>query len=158
MINGEKAAFNTPTFAQKRERTLDMLIKDLFSEHMNEGRGVSRYFIIKSWMTGWSDYFGFPLSVSFHQCFILIFIVVLLWSEGELCKAWEPSNKGMCVSWFLDLCTMLWSEFTNDVSELPSLVKWWYPQVVLKCRQYTGFTYRTKTQKPGKSIYFMVKA
>jgi hypothetical protein len=52
VINGEKAAFNTPTFAQKRERTLDMLIKDLFSEHMNEGRGVSRYFIIKSWMTG----------------------------------------------------------------------------------------------------------
>lgn len=43
MINGEKAAFNTPTFAQKRERTLDMLIKDLFSEHMNEGRGVSRH-------------------------------------------------------------------------------------------------------------------
>jgi hypothetical protein len=42
VINGEKAAFNTPTFAQKRERTLDMLIKDLFSEHMNDGRGVSR--------------------------------------------------------------------------------------------------------------------
>jgi hypothetical protein len=43
VINGEKAAFNTPTFAQKRERTLDMLIKDLFSEHMNDGRGVSRH-------------------------------------------------------------------------------------------------------------------
>ncbi|KAJ8877990.1 hypothetical protein PR048_022453 [Dryococelus australis] len=41
LINGEKAAFNTPTFSQKRERTLDMLIKDLYSEHMNEGRGVS---------------------------------------------------------------------------------------------------------------------
>ncbi|XP_069702439.1 GTPase-activating Rap/Ran-GAP domain-like protein 3 isoform X2 [Periplaneta americana] len=40
LINGEKAAFNTPTFAQKRERTLDMLIKDLFSEHMNDGRGT----------------------------------------------------------------------------------------------------------------------
>ncbi|XP_034235197.1 GTPase-activating Rap/Ran-GAP domain-like protein 3 isoform X2 [Thrips palmi] len=38
MINGEKAAFNTPTFAQKRERTLDMLIKDLHSEHMPDGR------------------------------------------------------------------------------------------------------------------------
>jgi hypothetical protein len=43
VINGEKAAFNTPTFAQKRERTLDMLIKDLFSENMNDGRGVRRY-------------------------------------------------------------------------------------------------------------------
>jgi hypothetical protein len=43
VINGEKAAFNTPTFSQKRERTLDMLIKDLFSEHMNEGRGVRRH-------------------------------------------------------------------------------------------------------------------
>ncbi|XP_054270708.1 GTPase-activating Rap/Ran-GAP domain-like protein 3 isoform X2 [Macrosteles quadrilineatus] len=36
LINGEKAAFNTPTFAQKRERTLDMLIKDLYSEHMGD--------------------------------------------------------------------------------------------------------------------------
>lgn len=41
VINGEKSAFNTPTFAQKRERTLDMLIKDLYSEYMNEGKGVS---------------------------------------------------------------------------------------------------------------------
>lgn len=40
MINGEKAAFNTPIFAQKRERTLDMLIKDLYHEHMAD-RGVS---------------------------------------------------------------------------------------------------------------------
>lgn len=40
LINGEKAAFNTPTFSQKRERTLDMLIKDLYSEHMAENRGT----------------------------------------------------------------------------------------------------------------------
>ncbi|GIY89820.1 hypothetical protein CDAR_522612 [Caerostris darwini] len=40
LINGEKAAFNTPTFAQKRERTLDMLIKDLYTEHMAENRGT----------------------------------------------------------------------------------------------------------------------
>ncbi|XP_067126420.1 GTPase-activating Rap/Ran-GAP domain-like protein 3 isoform X3 [Centruroides vittatus] len=38
LINGEKAAFNTPTFAQKRERTLEMLIKDLYAEHMSENR------------------------------------------------------------------------------------------------------------------------
>ncbi|CAM1314470.1 GARNL3 (predicted) [Pycnogonum litorale] len=39
LINGEKASFNTPIFAQKRERTLDMLIKDLCSEYTNETRG-----------------------------------------------------------------------------------------------------------------------
>ncbi|KAF6203788.1 hypothetical protein GE061_002123 [Apolygus lucorum] len=36
LINGEKATFNTPIFAQKRERTLDMLIKDLCQEHMSD--------------------------------------------------------------------------------------------------------------------------
>ncbi|XP_074653894.1 GTPase-activating Rap/Ran-GAP domain-like protein 3 isoform X3 [Tubulanus polymorphus] len=36
LINGEKAAFNTPVFAQKRERTLDMLIKNLYQEYMPE--------------------------------------------------------------------------------------------------------------------------
>ncbi|XP_065200520.1 GTPase-activating Rap/Ran-GAP domain-like protein 3 isoform X3 [Planococcus citri] len=41
LINGEKAAFNTPTFAKKRERTLDMLIKDLYSEHMNDTNRVT---------------------------------------------------------------------------------------------------------------------
>ncbi|GAB6031593.1 hypothetical protein CHUAL_009358 [Chamberlinius hualienensis] len=40
LINGEKAAFNTPIFSQKRERTLDMLIKDLFTEHMSENRST----------------------------------------------------------------------------------------------------------------------
>ncbi|XP_076275475.1 GTPase-activating Rap/Ran-GAP domain-like protein 3 isoform X1 [Rhynchophorus ferrugineus] len=38
MINGEKATFDTPTFARKRQRTLDMLIKDLYSEHMTDAR------------------------------------------------------------------------------------------------------------------------
>ena len=32
-INGEKAAFNTPIFAQKRERTLDSLLRDVYTEH-----------------------------------------------------------------------------------------------------------------------------
>ncbi|CAG9836818.1 unnamed protein product [Diabrotica balteata] len=41
LINGEKATFETPTFARKRQRTLDMLIKDLYSEHMIDGRMVS---------------------------------------------------------------------------------------------------------------------
>lgn len=41
LMNGEKATFETPTFARKRERTLDMLIKDLYSEHMTDARMVS---------------------------------------------------------------------------------------------------------------------
>nr|XP_045581398.1 GTPase-activating Rap/Ran-GAP domain-like protein 3 [Procambarus clarkii] len=40
LINGEKATFNTPIFSQKRERTLDMLIKDLYQEHINDNRGT----------------------------------------------------------------------------------------------------------------------
>ncbi|CAD5123259.1 DgyrCDS11618 [Dimorphilus gyrociliatus] len=36
LINGEKAAFNTPVFAQKRERTLDSLIRTLYQEHAPE--------------------------------------------------------------------------------------------------------------------------
>jgi hypothetical protein len=36
VINGEKAAFNTPVFAQKRERTLDMLIKNVYQDYMPE--------------------------------------------------------------------------------------------------------------------------
>jgi len=34
---------------------------------------------------------GFPLSVLFHQCSILISFVILL-SEGQAGEAWEPSN------------------------------------------------------------------
>lgn len=41
VINGEKAAFNTPIFSQKRERTLDMLIRDMYAEVMTEHRGVT---------------------------------------------------------------------------------------------------------------------
>ncbi|ESP05020.1 hypothetical protein LOTGIDRAFT_109410, partial [Lottia gigantea] len=36
LINGEKAVVNNPLFAQKRERTLDMLIKTLYQEYMSE--------------------------------------------------------------------------------------------------------------------------
>jgi len=41
VINGEKAAFNTPVFAQKRQRTLEMLIRSLYQEHMPENSKVS---------------------------------------------------------------------------------------------------------------------
>ncbi|PVD22442.1 hypothetical protein C0Q70_18255 [Pomacea canaliculata] len=36
MINGEKAAVNNPLFAQKRERTLEMLIRNLYQEYMGD--------------------------------------------------------------------------------------------------------------------------
>jgi fluoride ion exporter CrcB/FEX len=42
-----------------------------------------------------SQYFAFPLSVSLHQCFVLIFILALLLSEGQAGEAWEPSK--ICV-------------------------------------------------------------
>lgn len=36
LINGEKAAVNNPLFAQKRERTLEMLIKNIYQDYMTE--------------------------------------------------------------------------------------------------------------------------
>lgn len=45
LINGEKATFNTPTFSKKRERTLDMLIKDLYSEHVSDTRMVRKSYV-----------------------------------------------------------------------------------------------------------------
>lgn len=32
VINGEKATLETPTFSQKRQRTLDMLIRSLYQD------------------------------------------------------------------------------------------------------------------------------
>jgi len=40
-----------------------------------------------------SQHFDFPLSISFHQCFILFFICTLLLVKGQTDKAWEPSKK-----------------------------------------------------------------
>ncbi|XP_012283954.1 GTPase-activating Rap/Ran-GAP domain-like protein 3 isoform X2 [Orussus abietinus] len=41
LINGEKAAFDTPTFSRKRERTLDTLLKDMYQEQMPDSKGNS---------------------------------------------------------------------------------------------------------------------
>lgn len=41
VINGEKAAVNNPLFAQKRERTLEMLIRNLYQEYMGDANKVS---------------------------------------------------------------------------------------------------------------------
>jgi hypothetical protein len=51
------------------------------------------------WCTKWhregvlSQYFCFPLSVSFHQCSILIFIYMLLLAERQTGEACELSKK-----------------------------------------------------------------
>ncbi|KAL7301678.1 hypothetical protein TKK_0005680 [Trichogramma kaykai] len=41
LINGEKATFDTPTFSRKRERTLDMLLRDMYQEHTQDGKSNS---------------------------------------------------------------------------------------------------------------------
>lgn len=41
LINGEKATFQTPTFSKKRERTLEMLIKDLYEDYMHDSKLAS---------------------------------------------------------------------------------------------------------------------
>lgn len=41
-MNGEKAAFQTPTFALKRQRTLDTLIRDIYAEHCSDHKVVSK--------------------------------------------------------------------------------------------------------------------
>lgn len=43
LINGEKATFQTPTFSRKRERTLEMLIKDLYEEYAHDTKTVSYF-------------------------------------------------------------------------------------------------------------------
>jgi hypothetical protein len=40
------------------------------------------------------------LSLSFHRCFLLIFIVMSLLPEGQTCEAWVPFKKQRCFeSW-----------------------------------------------------------
>jgi hypothetical protein len=34
-----------------------------------------------------------PVLESFHQCFVLMFVYMLLVPEGKTGKAWEPSEK-----------------------------------------------------------------
>ncbi|KAJ8672830.1 hypothetical protein QAD02_004090 [Eretmocerus hayati] len=41
LINGEKATFDTPTFSQKRERTLDTLLRDMYQEHTQDVKSNS---------------------------------------------------------------------------------------------------------------------
>lgn len=36
VINGEKAAFNSQVFAEKRTRTIDLSIKDMYMEYLKD--------------------------------------------------------------------------------------------------------------------------
>lgn len=36
VINGEKAAFHSQVFSEKRERTMDLLIKDMYMDYLND--------------------------------------------------------------------------------------------------------------------------
>jgi acyl-CoA synthetase (AMP-forming)/AMP-acid ligase II len=45
------------------------------------------------WDRLFSQYFGSPLSVSSHQFYIVIYVLIL--PEGQVGKAWESSNKAL---------------------------------------------------------------
>jgi hypothetical protein len=53
------------------------------------------------WWTKWQwdkfvfKYLGFSASLSLHQCFIIIFILELVLSEGHGGESGEPSEKAM---------------------------------------------------------------
>jgi hypothetical protein len=79
--------------------------------------------ILTLWQVLSSQYFRFPLSVSFHQCSILIFMYSLLLPEGEMGEAWKPfGNRGIIWS---DQCLYLVFECyklnsTAQNTELPN--------------------------------------
>lgn len=57
VINGEKATLETPTFSQKRQRTLDMLIRSLYQDMMPDLHkgNVSQKFLHPSRMLSCSN-------------------------------------------------------------------------------------------------------
>jgi hypothetical protein len=61
------------------------------------------------------DYFGFPLSASFHQCSMLIFIYMLLLHEGRLGEVWEPLNSNdisKIVEHWIEKCHLVFKGLT----------------------------------------------
>ena len=48
------------------------------------------------WDRFFSEYFGFPLSISFQHCSILVFIYMFLLPERKTGEAWEPSKTQGC--------------------------------------------------------------
>jgi hypothetical protein len=45
-----------------------------------------------------SRYFGLPLSVSFHECSVLIFVFEDTFDKRAKGEAWEPTNKSYTLS------------------------------------------------------------
>ena len=45
------------------------------------------------WDRFFSEYFAFILTVSFHLCYLIIFIYMLLLPERQMGEAWESSNR-----------------------------------------------------------------
>lgn len=43
VINGEKAAYSTPVFADKRERTLDLLLKNIEQNYSTKVRHLTQH-------------------------------------------------------------------------------------------------------------------
>jgi hypothetical protein len=56
---------------------------------------VLKVILVNEWHCDrvFSQYFSFPLSVSFSQCSISIFIYMLLLPEGQTGEAWEPPKQ-----------------------------------------------------------------
>lgn len=73
LINGEKATFQTPTFSRKRERTLDMLIKDLYEEYAHDTKTVSIRICFAN-ETKWIEWMARNSHECAHACGWSIFI------------------------------------------------------------------------------------
>jgi len=71
------------------------------------------------WRTNWHrdrfllKYFCFTLSISFHQCSILIFISIASFSEGQTDEAWDPANRA--TYFFFPDIGQHWAEKTLSV-------------------------------------------
>lgn len=62
VINGEKATLETPTFAQKRQRTLDMLIRSLYQDLMPDMHKVWASVFVQYTSSFYSTSLPFPAS------------------------------------------------------------------------------------------------
>jgi len=47
----------------------------------------------RQWHRLFPEYLRFPQKITFHQYSILIFIVILIFSEGQAGEIWQPSKN-----------------------------------------------------------------
>uniref|UniRef100_A0A673UPJ7 GTPase-activating Rap/Ran-GAP domain-like protein 3 n=1 Tax=Suricata suricatta TaxID=37032 RepID=A0A673UPJ7_SURSU len=93
LINGEKATLETPTFAQKRRRTLDMLIRSLYQDLMPDLHKVTpgpwSSVLLMVW--GHVGHCCRQWTVRFHLTGRGIFFPVRLFSDAFVTsQPWEP--------------------------------------------------------------------